>query len=367
MAWDSTYRYQEIAKVLRDEILRGEFDRQGKLPSERMLVDRFQVQRSTIRQALGLLEKEGQIETEGKRGSFLRTTRERVEGKSFLMDVHGGHSPTLARLRDGFIRVANEAGYSLRLFDSHPAHGAALDPIPNPESLDRDIAGVVVWPQNPTNLEALVRLNTAVPIVLVDRRVMGMTVDCVRFDDLAGGRMVTEHLIADGHRRIGFISDDVFAETVQHRWLGYAQAHESNGVPVDPRLSLFLHGIDATYFAASIRFLLSLGSQAPTAIVCSNDVVAFYLMRFLHEEGVRVPDDLAITGYGDSMPEFSDAMALTTIHQPFTEMGGAAAKILIQRVGHSIGQRLGEPYDVVIPVSLVNRGSTSMSRVDTVK
>jgi DNA-binding LacI/PurR family transcriptional regulator len=244
------------------------------------------------------------------------------------------------------------------MFDSHPPQGAALDPIPDVSTLDQDIAGVIVWPQNPTNVPALRKLRSALPLVLVDRRVAGLSSDCVRFADLAGGKMMADHLVSLGHRRIGFIADDVFAETVQQRWQGYVSSLEANGIPIDPRLSLFFHGIDAPYFAMAMRHLLNRGDEAPTAIMCSNDVVAFTLFRFLHDEGVRVPDDLAVAGYGNLLPDYVNALALTSVDQPFYELGQAAARILVERVGQTESERLRSPHDIEIPVRLVVRSST---------
>lgn len=353
------FQYQEIARELREQIVRGDFGANGRLPSERALVTRFQVQRNTIRQALSLLEQEGHIATEGKRGSFIREVDPRVTRSVFLMNIHGGSSPMLTQLTDGFGDVSGRAGYSVRRFNTHPPEGAALDPVPEVGKIGKDTAGVVLWPQNPTNSDALARLNAHVPLVLVDRRVLGVSVDCVRFDDVAGGRMVTEHLLEQGHRRIAFLTDDVFAETVQHRWHGYALALEAAGVPVDPRLSLFYLGIHEPFFSLAMRALLALGKDAPTAVICSNDLVAFVLLRFLRDEGVRVPDDMAVTGYGNAMPDYGEAMALTSVNQPFDELGRRAASTLLERVGQSADERLRESRDITIPVRLVVRKSSA--------
>ena len=333
----------------------------GRLPSERALVSRFKVQRNTIRQALNKLEQEGQIRTEGKRGSFICPHSAASNEKTFHINIHFESSPNLRRLMDGFIHNATLAGYSVRRADTHPPMGAAIDPVPLLRDLTEDTAGVVLWPQNPTDSEALSRLNAEVPLVLVDRRVLGVSADNIRFDDVEGGRVITEHLLAQGHRRIGFLADEVFAETVQHRWHGYALAHEMRGVPIDPSLSLFFHGFDSAFLTLSIRHVLSRGNEAPTAIVCSNDIVAFTLLRLLHDEGVRVPDDLAVTGYGNSMPHYTEAMALTSVNQPFFEMGQTAANILVERVGQTTAERLRLPHDIKIPVELVVRGSTGRS------
>lgn len=242
-----------------------------------------------------------------------------------------------------------------------------MDPIPDADTLSPEIAGAVIWPQNPTNVDALRRLKSVIPLVLVDRRVIGLSADCVRFGDLEGGRMVADHLIAQGHRKIGFISDDVFAETVQQRWRGYVLAHEERGLPVDRRLTMFFHGIDASFFPMAMRHCLSQGPDAPTAIVCSNDVVAFSLLRFLHDEGIRVPDDLAVTGYGNVLPAYGNAMGLTSVDQPFLELGRAAAHILVNRVGQVPAEWAKAPHDIEIPVSLIVRGSSGSNRASVEK
>jgi len=356
------YQYQEIARVIKAQILRGDFEKTGRLPSERLLVEQFAVQRNTVRQALALLEKDGQIVTEKKRGSFIKPSSVAEDGRAFLVDIHVGDSPTLSRLCAGFKRAAGLSGYTITLFDSNPPEGAALDPVPDATKLDRNIAGALVWPQTPTNAAALHCLNAAIPVVLVDRRVTGLSMDCVRFADFSGAQSLAEHLISLGHRKIGFISDELFVETVQHRWRGYASALEVHDIPIDPRLTLFFHGLDAPYFALAMRYILGLRRDAPTALMCSNDLVALYLLRFLHDEGIRVPDDMAVTGYGNAMPDYADAMSLTTVEQPFFELGHSAANILVERVGKPTADRMRSTYDIEIPVKVVVRGSTDSNR-----
>ncbi|RYG30592.1 GntR family transcriptional regulator, partial [bacterium] len=260
------FQYQEIARELRQEILRGEFRHDGRLPSERALGERFQVQRNTIRQALALLESEGQISTEGKRGSFIQIPAANVVKNAFLVSLPGESSPDLVRLNEGFNLAADRAGFTVRRLDTHPDAGHVFDHIPEVDRLAPDTGGVVLWPQNPTDNELLMRLNAVVPLVLVDRRVLGVSADSVRFDDLTGGRIVTNHLLEQGHRRIAFLTDDVFAETVQHRWQGYALAHEEADVPIEATYSHFFHGLHEPYFSTAMRLLLSQGAKSPTAI-----------------------------------------------------------------------------------------------------
>lgn len=354
------HQYEEIANLLRLQIRRGDFRHSGRLPSERVLGQRFQVQRNTVRQALALLESEGIIRTEAKRGAFVQQAGLSIRRNVFLMHMHSGPAAALSQLMEGFSSVVEKAGFVVRCVNTHPAEGTAIDPVPVVEQLPPDTAGVVLWPQNPTDAEALFRLNSVVPLVLVDRRVYGVSADCVRFDDVEGGRLVAEHLIGLGHRKIMFLTDDVFAETVQNRWRGYVVALEAAGIPVDPRLALFFNGLHDPSFSVALRSLLAIEEVCPTAILCSNDLVAFSLLRFLHEANIS----MVVTGYGNMMPDYLHAMALTSVDQPFIEMGRKAAEILLERVGQSSEERMRDPRDVSIPTQLVVRPAKLSLGVD---
>ena len=99
-------------------------------------------------------------------------------------------------------------------------------------------------------------------------------------------------------------------------------------------------------------------NRRPTAVICSNDLVAFALLRCLNTMGVRVPEDVAVTGYGNSMPQYAAAISLTTMDQPFFAMGQEAAKLLADRTRQTRSERLRLPKDISLPMKLVVRGST---------
>ena len=352
------FQYQQIAGELKAQILHGDVASDGRLPSERELVHRFQVQRNTIRQALALLEREGHISTQGRKGSFVSGPQPTPGQRTFIVNLHQGSGPNLTSLVEGLAYTLDQAGGRLQRRYTDPTSETGLDLIPDVEDIPPNTAGMVVWPHYPIDAEKLAKLAQCLPLVLVDRRVPGVFADCIRFDDISGGEMVTEHLLSLGHRRIAFLTDEVFAETVQGRWHGYVLAHDRRKLRVEPRLSLLFQEFDLPQFAHAMRYVLSDPESRPTAVVCSNDVVAFTLLRFLHDEGVRVPDDIAITGYGNGIPDYAEAMTLTTIDQPFYEAGKIAGRILLERAGQTASQRLQKPYDIAIPVSLVARGSS---------
>lgn len=342
--------------MIKDRILDGILTAGDRLSSERALAQEFRVQRNTMRQALSVLEDEGCI-TRGKRGAVVRPPQSAGAGL-FVLNIHSGPAPNLTDLFNGFVSVAEPLGYQVKRSSNNPLPDSNVNAVPDLDSLREDIAGMLIWPHFPTDIAQIRRIQKRVPIVLVDQRIMGIVSDSVRFDDIEGGKMVTRHLLDLGHQRIAFLTDEVFADSVQARWQGYAMAHEDAHIVCDPRLSLLYQFIDADFFQTTMRQLLSLERVRPTAVVCANDVVAFYLLRFLHAEGIRVPEDIAVTGYGNSMPEYTQAIALTTVDQRFFDAGKEAARLLCKRVSLSNSGGRDSPQDVVLPVRLVTRGST---------
>ena len=355
---DFQYQYQQIAREIKEQIARGELKPGMRLSSERILGNQFQVQRNTIRQALALLEDEGRISTEKRRGSFILPLPKNEVGGTFIVNMHRGSGSNLTALLDGFAHMAEERGFKAVRRNTNPVGTSIINVIPDIDELPADTAGVVLWPHYPSDPDRLRRLNDAVPLVLVDRHVIGVSADCVRFDDIHGGKLITEHLLSLGHRRIAFLTDEVFAETVQFRWHGYVLAQEEAGVEFDAKLSLLYQHMDSQIFANTFRYLMASDKTRPTAVVCANDLVAFSFLRFLHAEGIKTPEDVAVTGYGNSMPDYAEAMTLTTIDQPFREVGEEAAKLLAVRVHQPAAERLRRPEDKILPVRLVVRGST---------
>ncbi len=362
------HRYEEIANRLREEIVRGSYGTAGRLPSERRLMRAFEVQRNTVRQALGLLEREGRVVTVSKSGWFVSNTEtipapmlppETISGRTILLvTLRHRAIPTFDTLAIGLYEKLAASGVSVLRYDSAPTEGTSSQLIETLESLTSvDAAGIVLWPQGPVDVRILSRLQETKPLILIDRRVFGFETDSVRFDDLAGGKMVTEYLIAKGHRQIAFLADEPFVETVQNRWRGYRLALEGANIPSEDRYTVLSMGGHEPSFSAGIRFLLNGLPTKPTAIVCSNDGVASKLMLFLRDEGLRVPEDIAVTGYGNEASGYLDLMGLTTVDQSFVDLGRAAGALLLERMAQPDSQSSRQNREIVLPVQLVRRTS----------
>lgn len=177
-------------------------------------------------------------------------------------------------------------------------------------------------------------------------------VPSVCIDDAAAARTATQHLINLGHQRIGIISGRPQASTSQgNRSLGYREAMTGAGLKVDPALEA--HG----YFTvaggeAAMTALLS-QPNPPTAVFAMSDDMAFGAIRSLQRHGIRPGSDIAIASIdGHDLAELLD---VTTVGQPVAEMGRMAAEALLARM---LGSEADRSRDVVVPTTLVVRGST---------
>lgn len=366
-----TFRYEAIADELREQIKEGAFDRL-KLPSERILMARYGVHRNTVRNALTVLEREGRISRASKRGSFVNllppgARSAPVVGTVLVISHWNDVSTALENLLQGLAQSLSESQLSLLYFDSRPRQGRSRYELPTDDYLiANDVRGIVLWPQSPADVQSLNRLRDFAPLILVDRQVSGFETHSVVFDDFAGCRAVTEHLLQLGHRRIGFLTDEVFAETVQQRWRGYSQALESYGIMPDPTCNGLFQGMCDPPYAAQMRLFLHGGGQPLTAVVCANDTVALDLMHQLRREGRRIPEEVAITGFGNLLPNSMEAVQLTTVLQPFKDAGLAVGSILLSQVAGPDSRTPMSAYrHTEIPVQLVLRASSGAGILQT--
>ncbi len=369
------FRYEEIAAALREQIRLGKIIHGERMPAERILMQQYGVQRNTVRQALLLLQKEGWLDVRPRSGAFAisesgtETARydalpkDVSQGTVLVINSWNQASTAVNRILSGLAQSFEGTGYALQRFNSLPRPGTRLHVLPSADYLKgNQVVGAILWAQSATDISRLSELRRSVPLILVDRRVSGFEADCVRFDDLAGGYLVTKHLISQGHRRIGFLGDEAFAETVQQRWRGYTLALEESSISPDSVCIRLFHGIHEGLFADYMSLFLAGAGDPLTAVVCSNDTTALTLLRFLRTAGYRVPDDIAVTGYGNLLSDYMDTLELTTVEQPFEEVGRSAGKLLLERLAPQPTFPIDISHQIELPVHLIARHSSSLRR-----
>ncbi len=194
------------------------------------------------------------------------------------------------------------------------------------------------------------------PYVLIDHEGVPGIAPAVGARNRDGAYSATQHLLALGHRRIGFITGTMQVGASRDRLDGYRAALDDYTVAFDPTLVVEGDFLKPRAIEAA-RLLLS-RRQRPSAIFASNDVSAFGVMEVARERGLRIPDDLSLVGF-DDIPEAANVHPpLTTVRQPLEEMGRVAARTLLTAMRKT--DRVSERVE--LPTQLLVRASTSVAK-----
>jgi LacI family transcriptional regulator len=259
------------------------------------------------------------------------------------------HWGTVTRLR-GITDATASIDYDLMIFNvESPTH--RQDALLKFARRDR-VDGLLVL-SVPLGDDDLARLEEQeLPIVVVD--VERPELSRVMIDDVAGGRMATEHLLERGHSVIGFVGDlpdrGLGFTVSELRRRGYEEALAAAGARVDQALVAL-----GEYGRAPARALAAAMLSAPSrpsAIFAASDMQAIGVLDAAAEAGLDVPDDLAVIGFDDI--DIADVLGLTTVRQPLAEIGAEAVRLLLAQ----IEDRTHEPVKIVKPLKLIARRTT---------
>lgn len=179
----------------------------------------------------------------------------------------------------------------------------------------------------------------------------------IESDEEAGANAMVEHLIAKGHRRIMHIAGPKGFVGADRRVAGYRKALRAHHIKFDPALLVHSQFIDFHGYRAMKTWLEeNAGQPLPHAVFCANDGMAIGAMQALAESGLRVPEDVSVCGFDDTLASRASVPQLTTVRQPLVEMGRKAAEILLAQIG-TLKDVQVPASPVVMPVEVVERAS----------
>ena len=275
-------------------------------------------------------------------------------GRAALLDLvfNDLDSPWAVEIIRGVEDVAHSSGMGTVVSAIHGRAGSARQWMKNLRARASDGVILVTSVLEPVLHEELRRLH--VPIVVVDPAGSpALDAPTIGAANWAGGMAATEHLLALGHRRIGFVAGPPRLLCSRARLDGYRAALEAAGVAADERLVVTGDFYHASGFRAAGE-LLAL-PEPPTAVFASSDQMALGAIEALRQRGLRVPQDVSVVGF-DDLPEVRwSAPPLTTVRQPLAEMGKLAARTVLRCVR---GEEIESPR-VELATELVVRSSTA--------
>jgi len=234
-------------------------------------------------------------------------------------------NPFFAELVKGVERVAREQNYSVIIGDS----GGDID---NERkfigaSVGRTTDGLILVAPRMAE-EEIAQANEAVPIIVVDRHLVNGKVAEVYVDNRLGAQHAVEHLISQGHTRVGFVggSENVLNSIRRHD--GYVSALRQASIEYDEKL---VHAGTFAFSdgAAACDHFFSLRAR-PTAVFCSNDLMAIGLIQRARELGFHTPEDISVIGFDDIPFSRFVTPALTTVTHPMSQMGLRAMRLLLE-------------------------------------
>jgi len=261
-------------------------------------------------------------------------------------------NPFFAEMMSGVSEVAQEAGLDTVLSTAGRQEVDAFEAMVRSRRVD----GVLVLRsrRNDPLLAKVACMN--VPATLLGRPDRDWEIPYVNNDNVKAAYAATLHLLRMGHRRVGFLGGADDLVVTMDRVDGYRKALSDEGIVPDQRMEVSSFFLEQGGYLGMMR-LLAL-SDRPTAVLASDDVLAFGAMRAASELGYRIPDDLAIVGFNDiRLAELANP-ALTSVRIHMPELGKAAAELLIDQIRR--GQR--DMATRILPTELVIRNSCGAKR-----
>ncbi len=217
-------------------------------------------------------------------------------------------------------------------------------------SYQPDVIIVLAATLSSKTTEACGRAGT--PVLFFNRRPQNSDAFGVTCDNVGGGRLVADHLIALGHRRLAFVAGWPDASTNVDRWEGYRQRCLEHGLKEPTRVEAGAFSYERGYEAA---FRLLAGGSRPDGVFCANDILAIGFMDGARREfDLDIPGDLSVVGFDDIAMACWPSHALTTVRQPVGKMIDVTAQL----IGKLFGAAQLKPRLERLPGELVERGST---------
>ncbi|MGG1519287.1 LacI family DNA-binding transcriptional regulator [Paenibacillus oryzisoli] len=263
-------------------------------------------------------------------------------------------NPFFAEMARAVEDQAHHAGYSVVICSTHNED----------ERIERylmllqqkSIDGLIIGTGMDNNDLLTPLVSKDIPIVSIARETRSPHTLPVLVNDYAGGRLAARHLLEQGHTRIAVIAESLKVSSSRERIRGVREALHEAGLEL-PDAFVSAGGHDLLSEGKRQALALLQPAERPTALFCCNDLLAIGALQAAKELILRVPEELSIVGFDNTILASVTDPPLTTIAQPIEEMGKLAVDLLISELGKAAKKRTHER--TVIEPELVVRSSTA--------
>ncbi len=234
--------------------------------------------------------------------------------------------PYFSEVLQGIENAAQESGYSLFIAASH--HDREREDAIVQTMVEHRVEGVIICSSSFSTQQGRNFVEYGVPIVAVNNQAAEDYRYSIYHDDMEGSRQVTRHLLDLGHSRIAYLGNSLSGRTNSDRLAGYQNELRAKGMSLAPE---YVHEVAYDMPGAiqqAIGHFIRLRPR-PTALVCYNDMMAIEAMQGLQRAGLKIPQDISITGFDNIVFSAYTNPPLTTFDQPKRFIGEEAARLLL--------------------------------------
>lgn len=257
-----------------------------------------------------------------------------------------------AAVLDGIEDEASKAGYSVISANTHEDTDAEIRAIDNFISLH--VEGIIAClSQNTTDYSHFEEIaNMGIPLVFFGRTCLTDRFSSVTANGDEAAFKATQHLIDTGSRRIAFIGGPNHLDMVKRRKHGYLEALRENRIPIDRNL-VACEKIDYEWALETTTNLLQ-QAERPDAILAFNDIITFAAFTAIKQQGLRIPEDVALIGFTDDVHAQYVTPRMSAIEDQSHLMGQTACQLLLKTINGDL-----KIYRKIVPQKLVIRDTSA--------
>lgn len=326
-------KVESVYRILVKRISGGTYPMGECLPTEFELAAELECGRHTISQAITRLVHEGLVERRRRVGTrvirkTLHSNKPTVELDAFAFIYPSDRHEGIWRMVNGFQGAARQGGRRVVTLTMGVDYEKEMELVSR--LAEFDVKAAAIYPIAPSP-QVQVRLSSMLmdskfPIVLADQSLPGLRCPVVAVDNFHAGYSMTRHLLKSGLNRIGFLANDSLSPSIIERYRGYLWALEEAGKSAIPNGVMLEMGMTPNFddplrepTEVAMRYLEK--KPKVEGVVCGSDFVARGLITAAKARGIRVPNDLKVTGIDGFTEQAKEEIPLTTYHVPFEEMG----------------------------------------------
>ncbi len=170
--------------------------------------------------------------------------------------------------------------------------------------------------------------ENGIPLVMLTQDNAGLDVNSVSVDDFKGGYDATSYLISQGHTNVAIIAE--FASSSRMRIFGYQEAHSANAIPYSDEN--IYKTVATMENGRKMLMEMAANGKLPTAIFACNDLIAIGVIQGAKEMGLKIPEDLSLIGFDNTILAMTTVPGLTTIAQPTQDMGRKVVDVILEEI-----------------------------------